>query len=86
LKVADIRCRHCVSKLQRRHSDHKILERNHDSLPFGFAVDPGRPAGNVERQRINGNGGEEVLEKLPPTIGLRRILGAPDAMLQFDLH
>jgi hypothetical protein len=53
-------------------------------LPFGFAVDPGRPSGNVERKWINGNGGEEVLEKLPAAIGLRRILGAPDAMLQFD--
>ena len=37
-----------------------------------------------ECQRINGNSGRRGPRKPSPGIGLRRVLGAPDAMFQFD--
>ena len=53
LEVAHIHCRHGVTELQGRDPDHEVLEWDGDAFPLRFSVDPSRPAGDLEGQRID---------------------------------
>ena len=74
LEVADIHCRHGVTELQGRDPDHEVLEWDGAAFPLRFSVDPSRPAGDLEGQGIDRNGGKKIVEKLPAAAGLRGIL------------
>ena len=84
LEVPRVVCCNCAIELERRRSDHQILKRDHNASALGLAVDPDRTASNRKREGIGGNGREQLIEELLPALRLRRVQGAPDAMLQLD--
>src|SRR5471030_2597286 len=84
LEVADVCRSHSVSKLHCARSYQQIRKRNADTLGLALAVDLSGTNGDRDRDRLDGNTGQQLVKETLPPLAALGCVGASNAVREFE--